>query len=65
MGPLGKNLLEQLTPWLKEKVEASESANDSILILTLQVQDIQKMTILGRANIEVNELARTAHTLFF
>ena len=64
MGVLNKSLLESLKIWLKSKIAEPKSENDSVIILQLFPQQIQKMLILGEKEVDKMELSGQKNTLF-
>jgi CRISPR-associated protein Cas2 len=64
VGPLAVTAFRHLRQWLEEVVPKLEGSNDSILILQLTRHQIEKMSILGNSNLDVQMLAGTKNTLF-
>ena len=64
IGPISDNRMNQLELWLEGILEKSEGMQDSISILRVQQQDLEKMTILGLSRIDPVELSGMRHTLF-
>ena len=63
MGHLSRTLLKKLTPWLEDKVNQPPQLQDTILILNLRAEDLEKMTILGKDDIDLDDLLGRRHTL--
>lgn len=63
VGPIEDTVRKHLEDWLQKTVDASESEEDSVIILRIQQSDLMKIRILGDKGLDLEDLAGLTHTL--
>ncbi len=65
LGTITESGLKQLEVWLNSQMNTSSDSQDSLIIIPVNAQQIQQMRVLGRNDLDKDELSGDKSTLIF